>query len=162
MELMVVISIIGFLASVAIYVVQIARIKGRDARRLLDMKQIQLALDVYHDNNSGVYPAPDIGGESCGGWDVGNKTYQLLTSRLTGVMSKPPNDMTATGCNGYRYYKYTAGSYGCDASKGDYYILGVVDMETSGMPHPASPGFSCSGRDWKVEFDWVTGRFANK
>jgi len=30
-------------------------------------------------------------------------------------------------------------------------------METSGRPHSDSPGWSCSGRDWQTEFDWVTG-----
>lgn len=160
-EILVVISIIGFLAAAAVYSVQIARLKGRDARRLLDMQQIQLALNVYHNENK-FFPNHDAGGESCGGWDVGNNNYQLLTNRLTGVMNTPPNDMKATGCGGYRYYRYSAGSYGCDTSKGAYYILGVTDMETSGNPHPNSPGFSCSGRNWQGEFDWVTGKFENK
>ena len=32
-------------------------------------------------------------------------------------------------------------------------------METSGNPHPNSPGWICPSRNWQDEFDWVTGAF---
>lgn len=55
-ELLVVIAIIGILSSVVLASLNSARQKGRDARRVADIKQIQLALELYYDANSG-YPS---------------------------------------------------------------------------------------------------------
>ena len=54
-ELLVVIAIIGLLASIVLVSVNSAREKARDARRKADLHQIQLALEMYYDNN-GHYP----------------------------------------------------------------------------------------------------------
>lgn len=54
-ELLVVIAIIGILSSIVLASLNSARQKGRDARRLADVKQIQLALELYYDAN-GQYP----------------------------------------------------------------------------------------------------------
>ncbi|MBI5742670.1 MAG: type II secretion system protein [Candidatus Niyogibacteria bacterium] len=55
-ELLVVIAIIGILASVVLASLNSARKKSRDARRVADIKQVQLALAMYYDANSSVYP----------------------------------------------------------------------------------------------------------
>lgn len=55
-ELLVVIAIIGILSSVVLASLNTARAKGRDARRVSDIKQIQLALELYADQNLGRYP----------------------------------------------------------------------------------------------------------
>lgn len=55
-ELLVVIAIIGILSSVVLASLNGARKKGRDARRISDVKQIQLALEMYYDSNSSEYP----------------------------------------------------------------------------------------------------------
>lgn len=55
-ELLVVIAIIGILASIVLASLNTARKKGRDARRVADMKQVQLALELYYDANSSKYP----------------------------------------------------------------------------------------------------------
>ncbi len=55
-ELLVVIAIIGILASIILASLNTARAKGRDAKRVSDIKQIQLALELYYDAN-GQYPA---------------------------------------------------------------------------------------------------------
>ncbi len=54
-ELLVVIAIIGILSSIVLASLNTARQKGRDTRRLADVKQIQLALELYYDANGG-YP----------------------------------------------------------------------------------------------------------
>jgi prepilin-type N-terminal cleavage/methylation domain-containing protein len=54
-ELLVVIAIIGILSSIVLASLNSARKKGRDARRLADIKQLQLALELYYDAN-GQYP----------------------------------------------------------------------------------------------------------
>ncbi len=55
-ELMVAISIIGFLSVMLISSLSAARFKARDARRLSDISQTQLALQFYYDAK-GNYPA---------------------------------------------------------------------------------------------------------
>ena len=48
-ELLVVIAIIGILASIVLASLNTARRKSRDARRVADIKQLQLALELYFD-----------------------------------------------------------------------------------------------------------------
>jgi len=54
-ELLVVIAIIGILSSVVLASLGTAREKARDATRISDMKNIQLALELYFDSNQ-TYP----------------------------------------------------------------------------------------------------------
>lgn len=56
-ELLVVIAIIGTLASIVLASLNNARRKSRDARRITDVKQLQLALELYFDANANSYPA---------------------------------------------------------------------------------------------------------
>lgn len=67
-ELLVVIAIIGILASVVLASLNSARKKSRDARRLADVKQLQVALELYFDGNTGNYPTALSGlTTGCGG-----------------------------------------------------------------------------------------------
>lgn len=54
-ELLVVIAIIGILSSIVLASLNTARQKSRDARRVADVKQIQLAMQLYYDASS-TYP----------------------------------------------------------------------------------------------------------
>ncbi|HUT96078.1 MAG TPA: type II secretion system protein [Candidatus Paceibacterota bacterium] len=162
-ELLVVIAIIGLLSTIVLISLSRARQKARDARRLRDVRQIRLALELYYDNNN-AYPLNTD--NDCGGWDtgynggLGSNDIFLRPLEINGFITKNPGDPSTTAaCGGYVYYRYTAGMYGCDTSKGAYYVLGIRDMETSDNPHPLSPGWSCSGRDWQNELEWVTGGF---
>ena len=56
-ELLVVIAIIGILSAVVLASLNSARQKSRDAKRVADLKQVQLALELYFDDNSSAYPA---------------------------------------------------------------------------------------------------------
>ena len=57
-ELLVVIAIIGILSSVVLASLNTAREKSRDAKRVSDIKQLQLALELYFDSQSpNTYPA---------------------------------------------------------------------------------------------------------
>lgn len=172
-ELLVVIAIIGILASLLTVSLGSARARARDARRLSDMRQIQTALEIYHVDND-AYPGPTSSyGESstgCGGWDTSGVDTDgdgrpfiepLIDEGIFGTVPIDPQDVVATtgGCGKYDYYLYSAGSYNCDVSRGNFFVLGVRDMESSGNPHPASPGWSCPLRNWQGEFDWVVGGF---
>ena len=50
-ELLVVIAIIGILSSVVLASLNSARVKARDTRRVADLKQIQVAEELYYDAN---------------------------------------------------------------------------------------------------------------
>ena len=170
-ELLVVIAIISLLATIVLVAMEGVREKARDARRLHDMRQIVLALQLYY-GRYGRYPGPTFNyGESeggCGGWDTstvdndgdGRPFIEPLID--AGLMGFVPGDPIGTGtCGGftYRYFRYGAGTAGCDPARGAFFVLGVHDMETTGRPHPDSPGWSCPHRDWQKEFDWVIGGF---
>jgi type II secretion system protein G len=55
-ELLVVIAIIGILATIVLVSLNTARQKARDVRRIADMRQIALALEMYYDDNPLGYP----------------------------------------------------------------------------------------------------------
>ncbi len=156
-ELLVVVAIIGLLASIIIVTLNSTRIRARDARRLADMKTIILALEMYYDDRE-EYPEEN---SSDGSWENsyedGGDFIDFLKDQ--GYLSIVPVDPINSGTTYYSYYVYSAGSSGCDSSRGEFYVLGVRDMETSGRPHSQSPSWSCPGRNWQGEFDWVTGRF---
>jgi prepilin-type N-terminal cleavage/methylation domain-containing protein len=82
-ELLVVIAIIGILSSVVLASLNSARQKSRDARRVSDIKQMQLALELFFDSNQ-TYPAT-IGEIADGGFIAtvptgpsANETYPYL------------------------------------------------------------------------------------
>ncbi len=54
-ELLVVIAIIGILATISVVALQDARVKSRDAKRAADIKQLQVALELFF-NDVGRYP----------------------------------------------------------------------------------------------------------
>ena len=88
-ELLVVIAIIGILSSVVLASLNSARRKSRDARRVSDIKQLQLALELYFDSN-GSYPA-----------QAGAAGLQLLVD--DGYISTLPTDPVSGNYN-YAYY----------------------------------------------------------
>jgi prepilin-type N-terminal cleavage/methylation domain-containing protein len=191
-ELMVVISIIGLLASVVLVALNDTRKKGRDTVRVANANQIVKALDFYFDK-FGSYPDSSLDGSSfgCNGWSVSNSANflkPLLDNQIIGSTPKDPINNGACAFNsgsahfadliikkalaavapsanpsgnilGYQYY--AAGTNGCPAARGNYYVLGVKTMETvsAGAVYPGSPGFSCPGKDWQTSFSWVTGKF---
>lgn len=55
-ELLVVIAIIGLLSTLAVVALGSARAKGRDARRIADVKQYQTALEIFY-ADWGFYPS---------------------------------------------------------------------------------------------------------
>lgn len=92
-ELLVVIAIIGVLASIVLASLNNARIKSRDARRITDIKQIQLALELFFDSNNGYPPAST----SC---VTGGAAYGLEALQAGGHIPQVPRDSIA-GCHTY-------------------------------------------------------------
>ncbi len=163
-ELLVVISIIGFLASLSIFSLNNTRMKSRDAKRIASLKQIQLALDLYYDKHN-TWPA--ITEDSCcDGWDQGycnsDKSDGFIRDLVNeGLISEVPGDPKFYGgCDSFSYYVYNGG-YGCDSSKGKFYVLGIKILETDSRPPTkfSGSGWNCPLRDWQTEFDYVVGKF---
>jgi len=97
MELLVVIAVIGLLASIILVSVNSARKKARDVKRLADLKQIQLAIELYYNQNS-YYPKEGDGNNGKVGEGGG------LDTMLSPYMSAVPNDPLGPGDSSYYYY----------------------------------------------------------
>ena len=122
-ELLIVIAIIGILASIVLVSLSSARTKARDTKRIQEISQIQSALELYY-AQYGYYPNSDFDG--CGGWDVGNSSFPFMTNLANYLGQIFPRDMAKNGnCDGYFYYRYSPGDYGCSALRGGYYVLGA-------------------------------------
>ena len=153
-ELMVVIVVIAILASIVIAVYAGIQDRAQDASRIQDVSKITKSLGVYNARH-GDYP-----NEQGSNWET---SYDYPTSFLnglktSGVVSGVPVDKVNTVTGGYyRYYLYTAGSYGCDVARGDFYVFEVI--KPGGGQSSQSPGFSCSGRIWDDEGWYVTGEY---
>jgi type II secretion system protein G len=157
-ELLIVIVVIGILAAITMVTYANIQQRGRDSGRLSDMKAIQTALENYKTINT-TYPNPTSVNAD---WEESHEDnpgdfMEYLVSG--GFINKVPIDPINNSAMRYRYYRYPAGYYDCDATKGAYYVIGIVDLESSGRPAASSPGWSCLSRNWSTEFDWVTGSY---
>lgn len=107
-ELLVVIAIIGLLASVVLLSLSSARSKGRDAKRVSEVRSMGSALEIYYDSNNG-YPTTASG--------IG----QLVTA---GLMQSTPVNPTPTGSCVTTSYTYTS------AGAGTYQLLFCLESGT--------------------------------
>lgn len=176
-ELLIVIVVIGILAGITITAYSGVQGRARDAQRLTDISTIRTALEVYKVNNA-VYPAP-VPTTNAGGWEVstnGTTATNFLSALVSAngvsrIPVDPVNKGDPTNLNPdpgasiyeYFYYVYGAGSFGCDATRGPFYVLGITRMDgvAANGTSPSSPGWSCSGRNWAGFGAWVTGGYTN-
>jgi type II secretion system protein G len=106
-ELLVVIAIIGVLSSVVLASLNSARAKGRDAFRRASMKQLQVALEMYYDDNGG-YPTTSgqwwgLSGNGGSRAVSGANAYiPGLTPQYISVLPADPSNNTA-GWSGFLY-----------------------------------------------------------
>lgn len=163
-ELLIVIVIIAILAAITIVAFNGVQNRAKDTARLNGVAQIMKALEIYK-SFEGRYPDPVVNDPS--GWEVSSQAPQNFLKALRDknvVSGSLPVDPVNDSTHRFVYFRYAAGDRGCDASKGAFYVLGIVDMSTSNGIHPANPGFACTGsggRNWNDEHEWVTGRFEN-
>lgn len=96
-ELLVVIAIIGILSSVVLASLSTARQKSRDAKRISDVGQLQLAFELYFDANQS-YPRQATAG-----------TVALNSAAMIAAIVTAPNNfipvtpVTPTGATAYQY-----------------------------------------------------------
>ena len=110
-ELLVVIAIIGLLASVILASLNTARAKGRDARRIADIKSVQLANELYYDASSS-YP---LYGTAVADWT--NISAQLTPTYI----STMPKDPSITG--NYKYGSLKSDNSLCTATPCPNYLM---------------------------------------
>lgn len=100
-ELLVVIAIIGMLSSVVLASLNTARAKSKDARRIADMKQISIALELYFDSNR-AYPSTSGAWRSqCAGWGsytANNVIPGLTPTFIPAIPSDPDMSVPVNTC----------------------------------------------------------------
>lgn len=87
-ELLVVISIVSLLSSVVFSSINSARVKTRDTKRISDIRQIRIALELYKSKN-GDYP---VAGPWILSTDANWDTTSALQTALAPFMPKLPKD----------------------------------------------------------------------
>lgn len=110
-ELLIVIVIIGILASIGIASFSSSQMKSRDTQRKANLKQIANALEIYY-NDKGQYPAGEATGQmmGCGAGATNVCTWGVseFSNTTTGTIyiARLPTDPSS---NSY-YYRATAAS----------------------------------------------------
>jgi type II secretion system protein G len=139
MELLVVMAIIGVLASVVLSSLNVARTKARDAQRISDARSIRMAINAYFLDN-GSYPnSGGVGIDPNDSWSNSNHStsWSALETALRPYISRLPLDPvnTATGWAGASgTYTYTYAL--CSATQ---YML----VWRTELANVSSPGAMC-------------------
>lgn len=101
-ELIVVIAILGILASIGLTSFQTSQMKSRDAKRKSDLEQVQRALEMYY-NDVGAYPNSTAPGGTIGSFSWG---VEFKDAKDTVYMKELPKD--PTGSTEYCYKSVVA------------------------------------------------------
>jgi len=154
---LVVIAIIGLLATLAVVAFGSARAKARDAKRKADIALIQKALDIYFDEQ-GMYPASGGATAPNGGWTNSNDaswdTFQTAVAQYVRLGKDPTNSSSGWAGDGVNNtYAYYSLGYGCNQK---WYML-VYRLED--MTGASSPGITaCDGTNFNYGGTVTVGR----
>ncbi len=142
-ELLVVIAIIGVLATIVLVSLNTARQKARDTRRVSDMRQIALALEMYYADNS-AYPT----GSDADFEDDLNLDADLETTYITNVPTDPGgNNYVYAACNSDQQY-----SIGCVLEDSNNSALDDdVDTPTCGIDPDGDGANGCANPQYCIE-----------
>lgn len=121
-ELLVVIAIIGVLASIVLASLNSARRKSRDSRRITDIKQIQLALELFFDASGNTYP---LGTATCNATTLAWGLEALQTAGYIPQVPRDPLSSVATPIC-YRYAVPTA-----SGSQTTYHLAANLEETTN-------------------------------
>jgi len=115
-ELLVVISIIGLLSSITLVSLNSARQRARDTRRLADLRQVQLALEIYFDRH-GTYP---INRTNCGSPLINHKFCALVDGNILGNLPRDPFNVGRT-------FRYAHGPASATTSATHYHLGATLE-----------------------------------
>lgn len=158
-ELLVVISIIGLLASVVLVSLNNARKKARITKRVVDLKQIQKALELYYNENNG-YPVaqPNYWSECAGsswGW-VQKPKNQWIPGLVPAYVASLPADPQMNSSNSTSCYAYL--SDGVNYSLLDHSILEFAAADYTLHPtlidQARDGGSNCVVVDGSAPWSW--------
>lgn len=151
-ELLIVIAIIGLLSSIVLASLAQARMKARDAKRIADLNQIRVALELYY-NDYGYYPQSACGWD-CNGYyystDSGWTTFATTMAPYINLPKDPINNAAGPWNTGN--YSYAYGNVGKTTYKAQY------DLTTQ-LEDPNNPN-RCAVRNYVFYFDnrlWCNG-----
>lgn len=161
-ELMVVIAIIGLLASIVMVSLGGAREKSRDSRRQADLKSIQLALSLYY-NDNGMYPK-NIYATSGSAPDNGLAPNYLPIVPVDPEHTGTCTNGNSTGCYRYIAYNYDSSSPGgtaiCNSSTRipTSYHLGAIleDSSNSALTQDVDAADGTGTYDYSDNYDGCT------
>lgn len=152
-ELLVVIAIIGLLSSIAVASLNSARMKARDTRRIENLRQIRLALELFFDAK-GYYPRSGCGWD-CNGYRVSysSVSWNSLASDLAPYIASLPKDPINSSCAPWNNncFSYTYGNVGRNSQRVQYDL--TAHLEDTSNPN------RCGAKGWRFYFDnrfWCT------
>ncbi len=160
-ELLVVIAIIGILSSIVLASLNSARMKARDARRIADLKQIQLALELFFDSH-GYYPQSNCGWD-CNGYRYSyDSSWNSLATDLAPYIVSLSKDPINSSCPPWNdnCFSYSYGNVGRNTYPAQYDLTTQLE-DTSNSQR-------CGVKDWRYYFSdshWCTafgGSYSNQ
>ncbi|HEY4477133.1 MAG TPA: type II secretion system protein [Candidatus Paceibacterota bacterium] len=121
-ELLVVIAIIGVLASIVLASLNTARRKGRDVRRMADLGQVRLALELFFDTGANrSYPS-----QAGTAWTALQTTLQgAISCGNAPCMVRVPDDPTPA--TPYLYASLDAAGVACTVACPSYVMRAVLE-----------------------------------
>ncbi|HUT96109.1 MAG TPA: type II secretion system protein [Candidatus Paceibacterota bacterium] len=138
-ELLVVVAIIGLLVTIVLVSLNNAKKKSRDARRISDLHQIVLALEMYYTDNN--YYPPSSCGWDCNGYRYSTGGTSWIPELVSGgympaVPVDPINNFSGPWTTGH--YSYSYGNVGRNNYPSQYDL--TAQFETS---HPERCQLKC-------------------
>ena len=143
-EILIVVAIIAILASVVLIGLGPTQQKGRDARRLSDLRELQTGIELYY-SHCGVYPNPGPTVAGCAAASTGPIVSGGLAAALTGggYATNVPDDPTTS-----KHYTYTV-----NAAATSYTLSATLeDAGNPALVGQATPqnGVTCTGSTYCV------------
>jgi len=151
-ELLVVIAIIGILSTLSVVAFNNVRAKARDSRRLSDVRQIGMGLEMYYDDK-GVYPAPPTPtGTPITGLCLSNLGISSTCGAIV-YLQKIPSDPLSNIHYTYSYLNsgesYRLG-FNLEQGSGDW-PAGTLAMGPNGISQDL---LAANGIDWRDPTKW--------
>ncbi len=145
-ELLVVMAIIGILSTLSIASYRTSQVKGRDAQRKANLRQIATALEMYY-NDKGKYPLVENGKiKACGGvacdWGTGD-----FTEAGTTYMKLVPKDPLSSG----RDYLYVT------TDQRRFQLFAALENTDDKAVNPGISGKICGGAGEACNFGISSG-----
>ena len=151
-ELLVVIAIICILSTLSVIVFNNARAKARDSRRLSDVKQIGMALELYYDDKGRYPPPPTPTGTPITGLCLSNSGFTSTCGTIA-YLQKIPSDPLPNIHYTYSYLNsgesYRLG-FNLEQGSSDW-PAGTLAMGPNGISQDL---LAASGIDWRDPNNW--------